>query len=172
MKARLVILLAALALPSLLGAKGPNTRIEVALDGARLATITDENVLDKLTFWSGPGTWMQAAGGPARMSTGDADIADWLAGKVPPPVKTRVYDVSIYFSTPRNPSNPRERGYTVRYAPSAGGGFIQIPGEGSPYYRGNTSVISRGVEGSWYRASKRWEDLIRPVIERARVEAK
>ena len=174
MNRSLTIFLAALLLPLMADAKGPNTRIEVKLDGAPLATITDRNILDKLTFWSGPGTWVRAGeDAPPTMSTSSADIADWLAGEVPPPKESRAFDVSFFFSTPRNPSNPPRRNYTVRYAPSAdGGGFIQIPGKDSPYYLGNTSLISRGVEGNWYRASERWETLIRPVIERALVAAR
>jgi hypothetical protein len=172
MKAHLTILLAALLLPSLAGAKGSNTRIEVTQDGAPLASITDGNILNKLTFWSGPGTTMQPAGQPARMSTSTADIADWMAGPVPPPVETRVYEVSFFFAV-RPHNGAGERSYTVRYVPAAAGpGFIQIPGKDSPHYRSNVSLIIRGVEGNWYRASARWEELVRPAIDQARVTAR
>jgi hypothetical protein len=172
MRTHLFLLLAALLLPSLAAAKGPNTRIEVALDGATLATITDEHTLNKLTFWSGPGTTIRAEGEPERMSTSKADIADWLAGAVSPPAESRIYEVAFVFAV-RPHNGAGERRYTVRYVAAANGaGFIQIPGEDSPHYRSNVSIISRGVEGNWYRASVRWEILVRPVIERARLAAR
>ena len=69
---------------------------------------------------------------------------------------------------------PRERlgsshlCYGVRYAISQDGqGYIQIPAAGDKDFKGNTQSIYRGVEGSWFRASARWEALVRPRIDEA-----
>ena len=34
-------------------------------------------------------------------------------------------------------------------------------------FKGNTQSIYRGVEGSWFRSSTRWEELVRPRIDEA-----
>jgi hypothetical protein len=57
----------------------------------------------------------------------------------------------------------------VRYAidPVSQQGYIQIPPERDKDFPGNTRTIYRGVEGSWYRSSQRWEELVRPRINEA-----
>ena len=45
--------------------------------------------------------------------------------------------------------------------------FIQIPAANDKDFKGNTQSIYRGVEGSWFRASARWEALVRPRIDEA-----
>jgi len=163
-----VILAALLTLPVLASAKGPNTQIDVKLNGVRLVAITAPEVLGRLTFWSGPGTSAGPATGPREMSTSPADLADWLGGAVAPPKGLAIYDVTFYCKRRSSPADGVPC-YEVRYAKPSGPepGFILIPGEDLPAYRSNISTIYRGVEGSWFRASARWEAVIRPAIDSA-----
>ena len=163
-----VVLAALLTLPVFASAKGPNTQIDVRSNGVLLVAITAPQVLERLTFWSGPGTSVGPSTGPREMSTSPADLADWLGGAVAPPKGLAIYDVTFYCKR-RGPSSEGVPCYEVRYAKTSGPepGFILIPGEDLPAYRSNVSTIYRGVEGSWFRASAIWEEVIRPAIESA-----
>jgi hypothetical protein len=61
---------------------------------------------------------------------------------------------------------PSHQCYGVRYAidPDTQQGYIQIPPAHDKDFPYNTETIYRGVEGRWYRASARWEELVRPRI--------
>ena len=43
------------------------------------------------------------------------------------------------------------------------------PGRTEQWYRLDVSTILRGVEGKWFRASKLWEGVARPLIAGAEV---
>ena len=71
---------------------------------------------------------------------------------------------------PAREAGPSHLCYGVRYAIARDGeGFIQIPAatDNDRDFRGNIQSIYRGVEGSWFRASARWEALVRPRIDEA-----
>jgi hypothetical protein len=57
----------------------------------------------------------------------------------------------------------------VRYAidPATGRGLVYLPGEGEPGYEDNVFMILRGVEGNWFHAWSRWEELAHPIIRGA-----
>src|SRR5688572_19157025 len=170
---RLAILIAALfAMPALSAAKSETARIEIARGKQTLVTLIGEEAAGQFTIWSGPGTSAGPPEGPGPMSTSDRDIADWMAGSVPPPRKLQVYEVRFYCAARgenARESVPYSLCYGVRYAIDrrSGQGYIQIPAANDAQFPGNTRSIYRGVEGSWFRSSDRWEELVRPQVEAA-----
>ncbi len=170
---RVAILIAALlAMPALSAAKSETARIEIARGKQTLVTLVGEESAGQFTIWSGPGTSWTTSDGGDQMSASDRDIADWLAGSVKPPRKLQVYEVRFYCAARgenARESVPSSLCYGVRYAidPKSGQGYIQIPTANDARFPGNTRSIYRGVEGSWFRASDRWEELVRPQVEAA-----
>ena len=56
----------------------------------------------------------------------------------------------------------RQRDYPFTYS------FNQLDRQGFIYLpQGSTSLIVHGVEGRWFYASKRWDELIWPMVESA-----
>ena len=100
------------------------------------------------------------------------DIANWEAGAVQLPRDVKVYKVRFYCAAgdaarARGCAQPPVLRRALRHRRSDGQGFIQIPAVGDKDFKGNTQSIYRGVEGSWFRASARWEELVRPRIDEA-----
>lgn len=172
---RVAILVAALlalpAVPHIAAAKGETARIEVGKGRRTLVTLGEESA-GQFTIWSGPGTSAGPAGQPGVETVPERDFADWRAGAVEPPRRLRVYQVRFYCAalgeTPKE-SVPSSQCYGVRYGVDrdSGQGYIQIPPEGDRDFPGNTRTIYRGVEGRWFRASARWEELVRPRLDAA-----
>jgi hypothetical protein len=96
---------------------------------------------------------------PVFGSSSSSLIIDWAAGPITPPLGLESYRVSLDAGY----AHP----YIVLYAfdHSNKQGYVYVPGREHESYRTNTSMILRGVEGSWFRASRPWEDLARPMIE-------
>lgn len=159
-----------LALPLLVSAKGETTRIEIAHGKRPFVTLEGPASAGQFTIWSGPGTSWGPAGEPGQMSTSPGDFADWLAGAVEPPQKLAVFKVRFFCAARQEQQPdipPSHQCYGVRYAidPQTQLGYIQIPPERDKDFPDNTRTIYRGVEGRWYRASARWEELVRPRIQ-------
>jgi hypothetical protein len=165
---RVAILVAALpvllALPQVGAAKGETARIEISKGKRALLTLAGGETAGQFTIWTGPGTPSSAVD--------ERDIADWRIGAVEPPRGLRVYQVRFYCAadgeTPKE-SVPSSLCYGVRYGidPDSGLGYVQIPPEGDREFPGNTRTIYRGVEGRWFVASERWEELVRPRLDAA-----
>ena len=168
-----LILAALIALPIVSNAKTDTARIEITRGGRTVLTLVGPESAGKFTIWSGPGTGAVQSDGSLLMSTSERDYADWNAGEVQPPEKLTVYQVRFYCETPRWQAaelGPVQLCYGVRYAvdPKTGNGYIQIPPEDDKEFPFGKQKIARGVEGRWYRSSKRWEKLVRPQIDAAR----
>ena len=174
---RPAILIAALfAMPAPAAAKSETARIEIAKGKQTLVTLAGEEAAGQFTIWSGPGTSAGPPEGPGQMTTSARDIADWLAGSVQPPRKLQVYEVRFYCAARgenARESVPSSLCYGVRYAIDrrSGQGYIQIPAAGDALFPDNTRTIYRGVEGSWFRSSARWEELVRPQVDAALTSA-
>jgi hypothetical protein len=170
---RLAILVAALlAMPALSAAKSQTARIEIAKGKLTLVTLVGEESAGQFTIWSGPGASWTTPDGGDQLSTSDRDIADWLMGAVQPPRKRQVYEVRFYCAArgeTERESLPSSLCYGVRYAIDRenGQGYIQIPSANDRQFPANTRSIYRGVEGSWFRSSDRWEELVRPQVDAA-----
>jgi hypothetical protein len=171
LKVALVILGSSLA-SGVCAAKSHVTRIEVLRGKAPLVSI-EAPVAGEFTIWSGPGT-----GGTAGDETGnprsDGDIADWRQGAVQAPPKGPVYKVMFLCEACEPAREDAWRCYGVRYAPGGNGapGLIQIPEAGDPDFPLNLQTIYRGVEGQWFRASAKWEELVRARIQGALASAR
>lgn len=169
---RIAVTCAALLLAPGLGlAKSETARIEVLHGKKAFVTLSGADTAGQFTIWSGPGTSMTAADGTVSTPAHPGDIADWQAGAVQLPRDIKVYKVRFYCAArdaPASDDAPSHLCYGVRYAISRDGeGFIQIPDANDKDFKGNTQSIYRGVEGSWFRASARWEALVRPRIDEA-----
>lgn len=169
-KMRILILGLLLAMPFAAGicqAKSKTERIEVSRGNAPLANIDGPDA-QQITIWSGPGT-STITGDGSRMPTSRGDFADWNAGAVEVPRGLPIFNINFYCKACEPARGDTWRCYAVRYVPGRDGerGYIQIPGAGDNDYEVNVRSIYRGVEGQWFRASEKWEALVRPRIEQA-----
>jgi hypothetical protein len=156
-------LLLATAIPVSVPAKGKTVRITIK--GADLKSpieITDPKILANFNVWSGPGT---------SSNEGQGLIVDWSQGtEYWPPKGLPLYEVSFYADF----GNREEKQVYVvsyEYDPSSGHGYVYLPGKGDKWWRLNVSSVFRGVEGNWFRAWSSWEDIARPLIEKAKMTA-
>ena len=156
------VLLAVLALPALLLAKGRT--VKVVATGGELAApleITDTGV-EKFGVWGGPGT---AVNGVPQT---EGFIVDWNHGPVSErPEGRHVYELSFY--SVRDAEAARLV-YVVLYDidPATGQGFVYLGGHALETHELNTrSIYRRGLEGKRFRASKAWDDFARPLLDRA-----
>jgi hypothetical protein len=160
---------ASFVLAGLALAKEPTTRIEVGNGKRAIVVLTGAESAGQFMVWSGPGTSATNADG-VTAPTGANDFADWAAGPVEAPQGLTVYSVRFYCAAdaPGHESIPSNQCYGVRYAVAPGArGYIQIPPALDPEFPLNMRSIARGVEGSWYRASARWDEAIRPRLAAA-----
>jgi hypothetical protein len=163
----LLLVVFLITLPIVCSSKGKTARIEIFEGERTLLTLSDPQSAGQFNVWSGPGT-------SSGTRTSASDYADWSAGTVEPPANPDVYLVRFFCVTPgwlvpeKGANYPC---YGVRYAidRKTRQGYIQIPPARDPEFPPASQSIYRGVEGSWYRATARWESLIRPLIEPARV---
>src|SRR5215831_12955549 len=168
-RASLLLMLLPAMIPAMAAAKGETTRIEVARGKRPFLTLADPQIAGQFTIWTGPGT----STGPSDLVALDGaehDIADWAGGPVEPPANLTVYKVRFFCaadaSTPRETATSHQC-YGMYYGldPVTHQAFVQIPPEQDKQFPDNTRSIYRGVEGRWYRASARWETVVRPQIE-------
>jgi len=162
---RLAILVLALAAPMACFAKSETARIEIAQGKRAILTLEPESAR-QFTIWSGPGT----SSTDSNTTDSPRDFADWSSGAVEPPAKLRVYKVRFYCAAlgeSERETVPSNFCYGVRYAvdPETGQGYIQIPKDGDRDFPHNTGTILRGVEGQWFHASARWEEVVRPQLD-------
>jgi hypothetical protein len=142
-------------------AKSQITRIEVFRDGAMLLHIANP-AAGELDIWSGPGNKVSRDESPG-VSTGGGDIADWDGGAVQAPDDGwPVYKVIFLCEACEPARKDAWRCYGVRYVPGIRGqpGLIQIPDAQDPEFSLNLQTIYRGVEGQWFRASAKWEEIV------------
>jgi len=159
-----------------LSAKGDMVLIEIR--GGALAAplqITDAKIMD-FNVWAGPGV-----NGTTLDNAPEGFIADWKEGVLAkPPTGIPHYDVRFYVGcrtipTPSCLQEPPVLCYDVSYAydPASAHGFIYFPGKGEPNYYLNTGTIYHGdrIEGHWFAATTAWEQLVRPLIAKARAKS-
>ena len=153
------LLLVAL-LASTAEAKGPVVRIEIR-DGAHAPlVIFDAALVDRFSVWNGPSVRTYNAAGVENPPTHVLDVddgrfVDWPAGVVR---RHRAglprFEVSFYVATPQGGLQE----YLVAYEIDAAAkqGYIYLP-------RWENSLIWHGVEGDWFLASDRWDELVMPL---------
>jgi hypothetical protein len=161
-------LLLMIAIPVSLSAKGKTARITI--QGADLKSaieITDPKILAKFNVWDGPGTFSTQ---PGFNASAPSFVIDWSQGRMSPPKGLPPYEVSFYADFG---DKEEKRVYVVshEYDPSSRQGYVYLPGKGERWYQLNAGSIFRGVEGNWFSAWSSWEDVARPLIEKAKVAA-
>ena len=165
------IVVVLLLMPAISMAKSETARIEILHGKRPFLVLSGADTAGQFTIWSGPGASVTAADGTVSTPVHPGDIADWQAGAVQIPRDVKVYKVRFYCAAGDEPARenaPTHLCYGVRYAIAADGhAFIQIPAVDDKEFKGNAQSIYRGVEGSWFRASLRWEELVRPRIDEA-----
>jgi hypothetical protein len=152
-----------ITIPISLSAKGKTVRITIK--GADLNSpieITDPKILANFNVWDGPGT---------SSNEGQGLIVDWSQGTMSsPPKGLPLYEVSFYVDF----GNREEKQVYVvsyEYDPSSRLGYVYLPGKGEKWWRLNVSSIFRDVEGNWFSAWSSWENVARPLIEKAKAAA-
>ena len=150
-QARLPLLLLVLAIlhePVWPGGWGRVYAIEISGDSLTEAlVITDEYLVESLSFWVGPGTSYREFMGPVRL---DRSIVDWDRGEAldHPDGLTR-YKVRFLLEPRDDPP-----AFTVFYEPD----FVH--GEGYIYYPFTNSIVTHSSEGTWRYASTRWSQEV------------
>jgi hypothetical protein len=141
---------------------GPMDTVQITITGGKLTrpvVIMDEAVLGQIKVWAGPGNFRREAGVDIPIPFPQGFIVDWSRGPAEPPVGGRVYQAS--FRTTR----PARNVYRVTYVIGADdNGYVYLPGKGEGEYADNTFMILRGVEGNWFHAWSKWEEIARPLI--------
>jgi len=138
----------------------------VAISGGGLPNtieITDSNAIKTFSIWSGPGNF-KIENGVRTPIVHDGAIL-WSQGIVSdPPQGPPDYEISF------NASSPEERLYVLRYRydRSTRLGYVYLPGKGEPWYDLNVRTLYRGVEGHWFRTSRAFDELVQPLIEKAK----
>jgi len=162
-------LLLMIAIPVSLFAKGKT--IKITIQGADLKSpieITDPRILANFNVWTGPGTFSTQ---PGFNANAPSFIIDWSQGTMSsPPKGLPLYEVSFYEDFG---DKGEKEVYVVSYEydPSSQRGYVYLPGKGDKWWRLNARAIFRGVEGNWFSAWSSWEDVARPLIEKAKVAA-
>jgi hypothetical protein len=166
MRKTLAVALIALTclVPSRLFGKGRTTK--VLIEGSDLSKpieITDRHILANFNVWTGPGTFSSQ---PGFNVNAPSFIIDWSQGPVAEvPQALQKYQVSFYSE------ELSERPiYVVYYAlsRSSESGYVYLPGKSEEWWRRNVTSIVRGVEGKWFHAWSTWDNIARPLIEKAR----
>jgi hypothetical protein len=153
-----------LVLAGLLCAKAPVGAVTISGGGLPKAIeITESAVIKSFDIWSGPGNF-KIENGVRTPIVRDGSIL-WSQGIVSdPPKRPPEYEISF------NGSVPEDRLFVVlyRYDPSAHFGCVYLPGKGEGWYDVNVRTMYRGVEGHWFRTSRAFDELVQPLIEKAK----
>ena len=147
--------------------KGAITKI--VIDGEDLSApieITNPKILDRFTIWSGPGV-----GGWDMINTipkpdDSKFIIDWPHGVISDqPEGSRRYMVSMSIAGREAPRDKYEVLYQIDSATSIG--YVYLPSQLiDDFGQWNTFQIYRGVEGNWFRSTKEWDEVARPLVEK------
>lgn len=146
--------------------KGAINRIVIdPMDAGTPIVITDPEVLERFAIWTGPGVvgWT-TADTPDPGEPGF--LIDWATGPASDlPKDLKHYKVTLYVDDREAPRNTYEVLYSTNR--SARAGYIYLPGPNDDIGLSNTSLIYRGVEGNWFRASQAWEATVKPLLASA-----
>ena len=152
-------LLLMVGIPASLPAKGRTVRISMkGPDRKTPIEITDPTTLASFNVWTGPGT---------SSNQGKGLIVDWSQGTVSaPPKGLPRYEVFFYADFGNNEEKPV---YVVSYEndPLTRRGYVCLPGKGEKWWQLKVGSIFRSVEGNWFSAWSRWEDVATPLIAKA-----
>src|SRR5882762_9317224 len=159
----LILAVVASSIPSPVCAKGIITKVTVK--GANLPApveITDAGIKD-FTPWAGAGVTING------IKQTEGFIIDWNQGPLSSrPTALPRYEVSFYGKLYGQPQGAKEELVHVvfyEYDSLIGRGYVYLPGKTDEWYRLNTAKMAHdSLEGSWFRATRAWDDFVRPLI--------
>jgi hypothetical protein len=166
-KAAVVLFLLMAFISVTASAKGRTVKVVIA--GGHLAhpIVLAEDTVKQFGVWAGAGVTID--GVPQTSGF----IIDWSQGAIEPPKEGLArYTVSFYAGCKVgqdfgcNTETPL-LSYVVVYAhePSAGKGYVYLPGKNEEWYSLNIQSIFRKLEGQWFQATPEWERIVNPLIE-------
>jgi hypothetical protein len=164
----------ALGISTVVSAKGETTRITIS--GSNLANpieITDAGVVRQFQVWSGPGTSVCTGNHGDCVNGTEGFIADWLSGAAADrPSGLQRYEVSFYVNDARatgSQPGPERLAYVVSYEYDArtSRGYVYLPGKDDRWYPLNAATIYRDREGTWFHATRAWQDAVVPLVSNA-----
>ncbi|MEM9742568.1 MAG: hypothetical protein AAF918_07765 [Pseudomonadota bacterium] len=138
--------------------------IKIEISGASLPSpisITNRQTVSQFSIWNGPGTASYDGNGdpnpPSHLERNSSErrFIDWPEGTVAEPsANARHFDVTFFLGR-----TPNQRRYPFSYAldGNSARGLVYLPCV-------STNVIWHGVEGNWFYASSKWDELIAPLI--------
>ncbi|MFT5141181.1 MAG: hypothetical protein ACI9H8_001699 [Lysobacterales bacterium] len=161
----LVFLAAILTIPSIGWSKGETIKIKIEGDNLKLPVeIMDPSILSQFNIWNGPGVVTRGPDGvphfPAHLDSNETygRFIDWPRGIVAKrPSELQRFEITFYIGVPQEPNATRKFVFAYEVELSHQRGFIFLP-----YWKND--LISHGVELNWFYASKRWDELIMPII--------
>ena len=140
--------------------------LKISIGGDGIATpleVTDPAVIGNFNIWNGPSVVIHVQGArlpPTHLDPNvrDGRFVDWPRGiAVQQPIGLKRQEVTFHIGGGGRPV----RTYVVAYEydPVAKQGYIYLP-------QWTNDLIAHGVEGNWLYATRRWDELIAPLIER------
>jgi len=131
--------------------------------------ITEPDIAGRFNIWNGPNVRVNGEAVHLNPDLQDGHFIDWSSGPIHErPTAVALFTVSFFCFFNGGDSHDHQI-YIVDYlfSPEVHGGYIFLPGRGDARYPFNAKSIVHGVEGSWFRSTKAWEDTIRPILERS-----
>ena len=156
-------LLLMVSVPASLPAKGRTVRITIS--SAELKSpieITDPTILTNFNVWTGPGT---------SSNESEGLIVDWSQGTISRLPKGLPHYEVFFYADFGNHEAKQVYVVSYEYDPFTRHGYVYLPGKGDKWWRLNVSSIFRNLEGNWFSARSAWEDVARPLIQKANVAA-
>lgn len=167
---RILIATLLIFLPLFVYAKCQTSRIVAVGDAhPQGVQITEPELAGRFNIWNGPKVRVNGEAIHLNPDLQDGHFIDWSGGPVHQrPSAAVLFTVSFFCFIDSEDSRDRQI-YIVDYlfSPEIDGGYIFLPGRGDARFAFNTESIVHGVEGSWFRSTKAWEDTIRPILDRS-----
>ena len=164
----LLVCIAILGVPTSGWSKGET--VKIVIDGDNLSSpieIASPDVVRQFNIWNGPGVSTRGPDGvqhpPAYLDPDKTSgrFIDWPNGIATSlPTGMRRLEVTFYIAGRRTPSHDGKYWFAYEIDPENKRGYIFLP-------RWMSSYISHGVEGNWFYASERWDELMIPAIQEA-----
>jgi hypothetical protein len=147
--------------PAQLLARSPT--LKIVIRGADLTDaieIRDRKTLADFEVWSGAGTYSNE---PGFDPTAPSFIIDWSEGSIAEPSRALPRYEVLFYADRHN----ERLVYAVLYAfdPISGEGYVYLPGKKDQSYRLNVHTIIRRVEGKWFHAWAKWDNVAEQLIE-------
>ena len=165
---RVMICVATLAVAANAWAKGETVKIVISGDGlSSPLEITNPDIVGQFNIWNGPGVTTVGLGGvPDSPAYLDPDrtagrFIDWPLGIARDlPAGMQRLEVAFSIGGRLTPINDEKYWFAYEIDAENRRGYVYLP-------RWQGSYIRHGVEGNWFYASERWDELMMPAVSEA-----